>query len=296
MKKTVSALLALLMLFSFAFAFAVEKEPKLIQLYELNAGDETTAPKGKWESEDETVASVDKSGKIKALKEGYTRLVIKDKKGKVTSVCEVNIGRREAPKEVKNAVESAINEWKEAEGKVFKRYNKYTKWYRENAYKGFGWCGAFVGFNLENSGVKMEEKYRTSKKDPIEPKNDGSLFGIKQASQTRLYEGFFNYKRISHIPQVGYYIIYGRKGSTPYTHIGLVAKAEYLGEGKYALETVEGNVGGRIKRFAYIYDSLEKKREKNIKKLPDELRKSDEGVLYDYIDNFYLNCFGQTWH
>lgn len=296
MKKTISLIMVLLMLFSAFSSLALEKEPKLQGLYELNVGDEIEAPKGKWESENESVAVLDKKGVVKAVAEGYTRLVQRDKKGKVNAVCELSVGKRETPDEVLLAIESARKEWEEAGGKPLKRYNKYTKWYRENAYKGFGWCGAFVGFNLELGGVKMDERYRNTKKDPIEPKKDGALFAVRQASQTRLYEGFLNFNRITHIPRPGYYVIYGRKGSTPYTHIGLVASLNYMGDGKYAVETIEGNVGGRIKRFAYLYDSLEKKKERNIKKLPVDVRQYDEGVLYDYVDNFYLNCFGQTWY
>lgn len=292
-RKVFTALVICMLIFQASIGFAKGKEPKTF-LYEMAIGD-ISAPhegRGEWVSEHPDIAAVDKNGVISALSEGYTLVLLKNK-SKIIVRCEVKVGDKQTPKEIEDAVNHAIEEWKTANGEAFPRFNKYTKWYRESAYKGFGWCGAFVGYNLAPFGIEMNEKYRG--KD-IKPIMDGRLFAVRQASQTRLFEGFKNYNRISKIPQEGYYIIYGKKGSTPYTHVGLVSKSTYIGEGKYVLETVEGNLNNRIRRYAYLYDSLAKNKEKNIKKLPEELRPEGDGFIFDYVSNFYITVFGQTWY
>ena len=69
-----------------------------------------------------------------------------------------------------------------------------------------------------------------------------------------------------------------------------------MGEGVYLLETVEGNLGSRIKRFSYLYDSLAEKKERNIKPIPREMQTQPDTFNYAYVDNFYVNVFGQTWY
>jgi 1,3-beta-galactosyl-N-acetylhexosamine phosphorylase len=229
-------------------------------------------------------------------KENYSYALIEctNDKGKVVMRAEVQVGPvPEPPENISQGIKAAIYEWQAAANEPFPRFNKFTKWYNPDAYKGFGWCGAFVGYNLENAGVPMTKEFR--KKD-APPLKDGSPFAVRQASQTKLFEGFLNRDRLSSIPRAGYYIIYGRKGSTPYTHIGLVTSATSLGDGRFVLETVEGNLNSRIRRYNYIYNALANKKSNNITSLPESERTQGDIFMYDYVDNFYINCFGQTWY
>ncbi len=265
-------------------------------ILEMVQGQRTTPipANGAWKSKRPDVAQVTQDGVITALQNGYALIECVNDKNKVVMRAEVQVGPVPAPPEnISRGIEAAVAEWQAAANEPFPRFNKFTEWYNPKAYKGFGWCGAFVGYNLENAGVPMTKEFR--KKD-APPLKDGSPFAVRQASQTKLFEGFLNRDRLSSMPRAGYYIIYGRKGSTPYTHIGLVTSASSLGDGRFVLETVEGNLNSRIRRYSYIYNALADKKENNITSLPEDKRTQGDTFMYDYVDNFYINCFGQTWY
>ena len=294
MKKLISALLVFLMMMSLLSVQAGKKEPRLV-LLPMQAGESSQAIEGKgtWESEHPDVASVSDSGVITAVSEGYTLVLCRNKKGEAVVRCEVKVGQKPVPAEIQRVIDLAIADWQAAGGSPLEKYNKYVQWYNPAAKNGFGWCGAFVGYQYEAAGIEMNQEYRAKKAPPLE---DGSPFAVRQARQTKLYEGFQSRNRLTHIPQPGYYIIYGRRGSTPYTHIGLVTAVREMGEGVYLLETVEGNLGARIKRFSYLYDSLAERRDRNIRSIPAEMQTQPEAFNYSYVDNFYVNAFGQTWY
>lgn len=273
---------------------ASKKAPKLV-LLPMQAG-QTTQPmegEGTWHSEHPDIATVSEGGVITALQEGYTLVLCSNKKGDVVTRCEVKVGNKPTPPEVQRVIDLAIADWAAANGAAFPKYNKYTQWYNPAAKNGFGWCGAFVGYHYNEVGVTMDKEFRAKNAPPL---MDGSLFVVRQASQTKLFEGFESRNRLSNIPQPGYYIIYGRKGSTPYTHVGLITAVTEMGEGVYMLETVEGNLNARIKRYSYLYDSLAQRKERNIKQLPENMMQRPDIFNYKYVDNFYINVFGQTWY
>lgn len=291
MKRTLALMLCLMALSLPALA---ARQPEL-KLFTLQEG-ETTPPiegKGTWESQHPEVATVAADGSITAVGEGYTLVLLKSKKGAVSVRCEVKVGQKEMPAQVQTAIDTAINEWALANGQAFPKYNKYTKWYNEAARNGFGWCGAFVGYAYAQAGIPMEPEYKASKAPPLA---DGSPFAVRQASQTKLFEGFQSRNRLTHIPEKGYYIIYGKKGSTPYTHVAIITNVTAQGDGKYVLETVEGNLNSRIKRYSYLYDSLAVKPEKNVLPMPQEMRTRGDLFQYDYVSEFYITAFGQTWY
>ncbi|MDO5022388.1 MAG: CHAP domain-containing protein [Eubacteriales bacterium] len=274
---------------------ALEIPPRPIIL-ELSVGQYTVPIKanGTWKSKHPEIATVSQDGVITALQNGYTLIECINAKGKTVMRAEVQVGPvPEPPTEIKNAIQSAILEWQSAANEAFPRFNKFTEWYNPKAYKGFGWCGAFVGYNLENAGVTMNKEFKEKKAPPL---MDGSLFAVRQASQTKLFEGFLNRDRLSSIPRPGYYIIYGKKGSTPYTHVGMVTAVTSREDGSFILETVEGNLNSRIRRYNYIYNALADRKEKNIISLPEEQRTQSDIFMYDYVKDFYINCFGQTWY
>lgn len=295
MKRLVSTVLALMLLLSLLPAQAASKKPPRLHLLRLQVGESSSAIEGagKWESQHPDIATVSADGIITALAEGYTLVLLTNKKGDVAVRCEVQVGEKPVPEEILQVIERAIGEWREANNAALPKYNKYTQWFNPAAKKGFGWCGAFVGFQFDEIGVPMDPEYKAKGATPL---SDGSLFAVKQASQTKLYEGFSNRNRLSNIPRPGYYIIYGRRGSTPYTHIGLITAVTDMGEGVYMLDTVEGNLNARIRRYRYLYDSLAEKKERNIRPIPQELQTEPESFLYKYVDNFYINVFGQTWY
>ena len=295
MKRFASTVLALLLFLSLLPAQAASKKPPRLHLLHLQVGESSSTIEGagKWESQHPDIATVSADGIITALAEGYTLVLLTNNKGDVTVRCEVQVGEKPVPEEIQQVIERAVAEWQEANNAALPKYNKYTQWFNPAAKKGFGWCGAFVGFQFDEVGIAMDPEYKAKGAAPLP---DGSLFAVKQASQTKLYEGFLNRNRLSNIPRPGYYIIYGRRGSTPYTHIGLITAVTDMGGGVYMLDTVEGNLNARIRRYRYLYDSLAEKKERNIRPIPQELQTEPENFLYKYVDNFYINVFGQTWY
>lgn len=295
MKRILAFILVILLLLPMTSSLAAsKKDPKLV-LLQLEVGG-VSAPiegKGNWASEHPDIATVTQDGVITAVSEGYTLVLLTSDKGNVTVRAEVQVGHKPVPEEIDRVIETAIADWETAGGETLPRYNQYTQWYNPAAKKGFGWCGAFVGLQFELAGIEMNPEYRASKAPPIE---NGELFAVRQASQTKLFEGFQSRNRLSNLPRPGYYIIYGKKGSTPYTHVGLITKVEEQGNGVFLLETVEGNLGSRIKRFSYLYDSLAERKDRNIKSIPEELQTNPEVFNYTYVKEFYINVFGQTWY
>jgi hypothetical protein len=295
MKKLLVFLLIAVFLLSLLTGLAAgKKEPQLI-LLPMQVGEISQAIQGEgtWRSDHPDIATVSDSGVITALAEGYTLVLLSNRKNEVTIRCEVQVGETPIPEEITRVIESALADWAEADGKPLPRYNEYTKWFNPAAKDGFGWCGAFVGLHFDTVGIEMNKEYRAKKAPPLP---EGSLFAVRQASQTKLYEGFQSRNRLSNLPRPGYYIIYGKKGSTPYTHVGLVTTVQDMGEGVYLLETVEGNLGSRIKRFSYLYDSLAERKDRNIKPIPAELQTRPDEFNYEYVKDFYINVFGQTWY
>lgn len=294
MKRLLSALLVCVLALEAVPALAQSKpKPPKLFLYYLQAGETTPQHEGagKWTVDDPAVLAVSAEGEVSALKEGYGVAALTDSKGRIKVRVEVQVGESPVPDAVSGIIARGIEEWRRGGGEAFPKYNQYSKWYNEKAKNGFGWCGAFVGYLYAEAGVDMPREF---KKKDVTPISHDTLFAVRQASQTKLFEGFESYDRLTHIPRPGYYIIYGRKGSTPYTHIGLVTGVQYLGEGQYALETVEGNLNSRIKRYGYLYDSLAKP-ERNIKPLPQHMQTSPGELHYLYVDSFYITAFGQTW-
>ncbi len=295
MKKLLLVLLSLLLLMPAAPSQAAsKKEPKLVLLpMQMGQVSQPIEGEGTWTSEHPDIATVSADGVITAVQDGYTLVLCTNKKGEPVVRCEVKVGSKPVPQEVQRVIDLAIADWAAAGGSAFPKYNKYTQWYNPAAKNGFGWCGAFVGFHYNEVGVEMDKEYRAKNAPPLA---DGNLFVVRQASQTKLFEGFQSRNRLSNIPQAGYYIIYGRKGSTPYTHVGLITKVTEMGNGVYMLETVEGNLNARIKRYCYLYDSLAERKERNISSIPESMQNQRDIFNYTYVDNFYINVFGQTWY
>lgn len=295
MKRFLAALLALLLMLPVFSAGASSAKPPRLHLFTLAVGDTTEAVEasGTWQSQHSEVATISANGVITAHKPGYTLVLNTNHKGDVLVRCEVWVGEVPVPAQIQQVIDLAIQDWAEAGGEAFPKYTLYTQWFNPGAKNGFGWCGAFIGYQFDEAGVEMNPEYRPKSAPPLA---DGALFAVRQASQTKLFEGFRSRNRLSSIPKPGYYVVYGRRGSTPYTHVGLVTAVQDMGEGKYLLETVEGNLNARIKRYSYVYDSLAERKERNISPIPEGLQTQPEVFNYTYVKEFYLNVFGQTWY
>lgn len=276
----------------------------LPQQVTLQPGEEIafTLPfRGYWESDAPEIAMGD-GDTIFAYAEGSAVLFLVSPDGEKEWQVQVEVRPAdEVPPIIRDAINIAIREWEElGEKKIPQdpKGNKFTKWWKYAC----GWCGAFASYCLDQAGVPLEptDTYRK-----VKPHEGGIPYGIREAAVPKLHTGFTNMERITDIPRPGYLIIYGAKGYYEFVHVGIVSDVVDRGEGLYQVFTVEGNVGGTVKRYSFLYDSQAENKYKNLIMLPEEEWLEKDTYHYDEIRrtrsdgkyyNWYVHSFCQTWY
>lgn len=292
MRKLTALLFALM--FITLQALAADKKPDYPREFISIAGRSfvfTPSTRGTWVSSDDSVAQVDGRGVINFIAQGKATITFTSVQKKVSTLDVIVGPSGQMPEIIRRGIDYALMEWEAAKGETFPRSNKYTFWLR-NAKSAFGWCGAFVNYSLEQVGIPMQNRGETTLQ------TDGRPYSVREASVPKIWEGFSKMDRITYIPQPGYLVIYGRDNGTPYIHVGLVTDVKPLGEGRYAIETVEGNMDNRILRYSYIYDSMAKGIEINTVRLPEEKRSQPDIFRYELHSGggWHITAFGQTWY
>ena len=255
---------------------------------------------GYWESDAPEIAEAD-GNSITAHESGTAVLALISPQGD-EHLIEVTVSADPIPPIIRDAINIALREWEElGEKKIPQdpKGNKFTKWWKYAC----GWCGAFVSYCLDQAGVPLEptDTYRK-----VKPHEGGIPYSLREAAVPKLYTGFENMERITDIPRPGYLIIYGAKGYYDFVHVAMVTDIIDRGNGVYQLFTVEGNVGGTVKRYSFLYDSqAAKKDKKNLSLLPEE--EWLEPDIYHYDEprrtksngkyyNWFVMAFCQTWY
>ncbi len=254
----------------------------------------TQSRRGSFESNNAEVAWVDSRGNVSFLSEGDATVTFTEQKSeKKASIAFTVFSGGSIPPEVEKGIAIALSEWEDylQAGRSIPKSNKYTKW-RCGRPCEFGWCGAFVNYSLDMGGVPMMSR------DDAVLITDGRAAAIREAAVPKILEGFKKMDRISFIPQPGSEVIYGRRGGYTTIHVGFVTAVKDLGDGKYEVQTVEGNMGPRIRRYHYIYDSLAENYERNMIMLPKEQQIEPDTFHYPlHLDGaWYVTAFGQTWY
>ena len=217
---------------------------------------------------------------------------------------------QDIPPEIQRVLDLAYEQWKEVDAANLKQVNKFTEW-RGKGYK-FGWCGGFVTWCMLEAGIPQEEKNKIQ---------DGEVDGIihvKEAGVGKLYTGYAKMNRITRMPQKGFIAVYGNEGSggsTAYYHVGLVYDVEDLGDGKYRITTIEGDVltpgdethkknGHTVRMFIRDYDmnlaSDKKQKKKDMTLVPESERDREENALFSYgyaykNKKMYITIFLMPW-
>ena len=266
---------------------------------------------GYWESDAPEVADA-QGDTITAYEEGYVVLALTGADGEEFAVeIEVIPQEDEVPALIRRAIDIGIQEWTEAAGRTFPRSgnskphrdNKYTKWWGWDC----GWCGAFANYCLDTAGVPLEPTDTYKKLKPI---GSGEPHGVREAAVQKLDTGYTNMDRVTQTdPRPGYLVIYGYRdhkesSAYPYAHVGLVTDVQDLGEGKFLISTVEGNLSSRIKRFTYVYDSniLANKAKPNAKTnlnmsdAPDSVPREADIQYTPHQTYWYVTEFCMTWY
>lgn len=270
---------------------ALAQEAQANSALYMHPGEVMAAPQADaWESTDRQVARVDGEGLVTALSEGTCEILCTTEAGTAAYTLTVS---RDVPTELmKKTIAAAENEFVTLDGKGIQRANKYTKWYTGKNGVAFGWCGAFVGWCLEEAGVPM---YRVEKAKKVE---ENATWAISEAGVGKILKGYQKMERTTDLPRPGYLVIYSVTKKSYYNiHVGLVSEVVNLGDGKYMLTTIEGNVSSRVKKYRYYYDSSAEatKKQRNMSALPEELQ-TDEEICYKlHSKDWYIKIFCQTY-
>lgn len=300
MKRTLLCLIIVLISMLSVSAFADET----LQI-SLESGEHYTieaSRRGFWDCANLDVVSVTDTEIIAQTPGQAMVLVISDSTGSVTyyevTVTEhVETGELKpdasVPEAIRNAIEFTLNEWQENVGTRFSRLgskNKYSRWQcGTGSGCDIGWCGAFVGYCLDTCGIPMDD-YKASV-----PHESGEPYSVRAAGVPKIYTGFENMNRLSDVPKPGYLVIYGRKGGYAYTHVGMVTGVRDLGDDKYIVQTVEGNVSSQIKRYCYLYDKNAGK--SNYKQCPEDFRLMPDvfNKYQKHQNDWMITTFCATW-
>lgn len=291
MKRLVSLLLCALLLSAPVLGLAKETLPTELATNVGRSFIYAPSNRGTWHSSDPAVAQVTGAGIVNFLSVGEATITHTNAKGKESTLAVTVAPGGEMPAVIQQGIDFAISEWQAANNERFPRSNKYTFWLH-NAKSSFGWCGAFANYSLDQVGIPMQRRNET----PL--LTDGQPYAVYEAAVPKIWESFQKMDRLAFVPQAGYEVIYGKRGSTPYIHLGLVTKVEDLGGGKYLLETVEGNMDNRILRYSYIYDALAEAKDRNYYALPAEQQTQPDIFKYEPHNKggWYITAFGATWY
>lgn len=197
----------------------------------------------------------------------------------------------DVPEEIQALLDLAYHEYTTLNGKTLSKVNKYTEWRGKGV--GFGWCGGFITWCTLQLGFPQERL-----QDMIEEPKPG-IQHVKEASVGKLLRGYQKMGRSTDIPQKGFLIVYAvRKTLNMTTHIGLVYDVQDLGNGKYRITTIEGNMSSRVKMYVHDYDRFAADRTRNLSEIPMEERTRKEDATFNYklqMDTWYANCFLMPW-
>lgn len=208
------------------------------------------------------------------------------------------------PALIQSVLDIAYHEWEELGGKTLPDSNKYTKW--RNNYE-WGWCNGFITWCMLEAGVPMDDPKDIE--DAAKASVDGfvPVEGVhysKESSVGSLLPNFQRMNRTTMVPQPGFLLVYGASYSR-YIHVGLVYDVQALGDGKYRITTIEGNMRHTVKMFIHDYDLNAADKEKNLSVVPKEERVLEAAKNLDYDipqgtvggkkHNFYVNCFVMPW-
>lgn len=196
------------------------------------------------------------------------------------------------PEKIQKLIQIAYDEFVANDWARLPKNNKYTRWYY-NDERQIGWCSVFQIWCMNEAGIPL------FKRRAIEVPDDG-IFALKEGKPGNVKLGYESEGRWAEgedgaIPKPGYLVIYGVRGSTPFTHIAIVETVTDMGDGLYEITTLEGNVNSCVRRYRYRYDAIPKQRYHNMFTIPESER-VDENCQYKlHNEKWYITGFCATW-
>lgn len=198
------------------------------------------------------------------------------------------------PLQARNFVLLARAQFEQHPFEKLPKANDYTRWYYRDK-REIGWCSVFQIWCAYHSGlqlIKYKQDVEVGENDVISAM-EGRVGNIYYAFKA--HERWMQADEMEAVPKPGYLVIYGVRGSTPYTHVAIVESVAELGDGVYELTTIEGNLNSTIKRLNYRYDATPKRKYYNMSVVPEE-EITRENCQYTLQKNdWYVTGFCKTW-
>lgn len=278
-------------------AYAPCVSPGIVPFDEIGEQGLQPTRSGEFSSSDESVVTVSADGLLTALGEGEAEVVCLVDGEEYTY--NVVVGENQMPRLIHNYVYVLNREYYSVKRAKLPKYNQYAKWYYGRK-KEVGWCAVFTIFCANAAGtdpLTLEE---------ANFENPPVVQFFQQGQVGHQYDGFMDMGRFVAVPKPGYLVIYAEMDNAYRTvHVGSVTDVKDLGDGKYAVTTVEGNMSNSVKSYCYLYDSNKannmvgsekgRKLQWNMEELPEELQ-TDPLVQYElHTDHWSVFGFGQTW-
>jgi hypothetical protein len=249
-----------------------------------------------FETTDADVVSVDARGLMTGVSPGEATVICTTADN--TYFCGVTVADDAMPEVVKNFIYIAKHEFYLNKRESMPRSNQYTKWYYKSK-KAVGWCAVFTIWCANAAGFDPIPEEDAKNVQPSEP-----LF-LREGQVGNQYDGFSRLGRFVGVPRPGYLVMYANmKNAYLFTHVGIVTDVADLGDGRYLVTTVEGNMSSTVKSYIYIYDSnldnstlTDRSREKvqsNIFAVPADQR-ADPLAQYETTEGFTVFGFCATW-
>ena len=207
------------------------------------------------------------------------------------------------PECILRMIEIAEAEWQEFGGQELPRSNKYTQWLNNAEW---GWCAGFTAWCAMQAGVPQESLAAVLQRPEGESE---PVFSCSAVSPGKLLRAFQYMHRTTMIPQKGFFVLYGDR--TNYcTHLGLICDVQTLGNGKFRLTTIEGNIHNAVRMFIADYEPVDVYYEQypmpavsNLSAVPENERDSEDTEARSFrlrVSNrdgsdWYVTCFLMTW-
>jgi len=252
---------------------------------------------GTFSSSDESVVVISENGVMTGIAPGTATVTCQLEDGEHTYT--VTVGDDQLPETIKNYIYVLNREFYSVKRAKLPKYNQYAKWYYGRK-KEVGWCSVFTIYCANASGnLPVGEK-------EVDTENPLPVQFFREGQVGNQYDSFWSLGRFVDVPKPGYTVIYADMSNAYRTvHIGSVTDVQDMGDGVYAVTTVEGNMSNTVKSYCYLYDSKKannligvedrNKLQYNMAELPEDMQ-TDPLVQYTlHTDHWSVFGFGQTW-
>ncbi len=261
---------------------------------------ETATPpavNGAFESSDEGVVTVSPDGLMTAVSPGEAAVTYTT--GGSARTCAVTVSDDAMPEGAKNYVYVLNREFYSVKRARLPKYNKYAKWYYGKR-KEVGWCSVFTIYCANAAGNEP------LKRGDVDYENTPAVQFLREGQVGHQYDGFWDMGRFVDVPKPGYLVIYADMSNAYRTvHIGSVTDVRDLGDGQYAVTSVDCNMSFSVKSYCYLYVSTKAnnrvgsekglKLQNNMAELPPQMQ-TDPLVQYKlHTDHWSVFGFCQTW-